>query len=79
VYFSSRESTACGDVHKQPELAARLRIIAERGRLYAGRIAEGIVFRLRALGGLHTMEDFAAVTGDGGSSPVRDRMPRGIE
>ena len=51
-----------GDVVKQPELAATLRAIAQKGRdaFYTGPVAEDMVATLRGLGGLHTLEDFAA-------------------
>ncbi|TIS48489.1 MAG: gamma-glutamyltransferase, partial [Mesorhizobium sp.] len=41
-------------------------IIAKRGRagFYEGAVAEDIVGRLRQLGGLHTLDDFAATKGD---------------
>ena len=46
--------------HKQPELAETLRIIAKKGRdgFYKGDVAKDMVDKLRAVGGLHTMEDF---------------------
>ena len=55
-----------GDLHVQPELAATLRVIASRGRdgFYTASVAEDMVSHLRALGGLHTLEDFAATRGE---------------
>jgi len=54
-----------GERHRQPELAATLREIAARGRdgFYSGWVAEDIVGRLRELGGLHTLDDFAETAG----------------
>ncbi len=53
---------AAGDVITQPELAQTLRVIADNGPagFYTGAVAQDIVDTLRPLGGLHTMEDFAA-------------------
>src|ERR1700736_1808990 len=53
-----------GDVIKQPELGLTLRAIAKSGRdaFYKGAIAEDMVETLREIGGLHTLEDFAAHT-----------------
>lgn len=46
----------------QPALAATLRRIAREGRrgFYEGPVAADMVSRLRALGGLHTLDDFDA-------------------
>jgi gamma-glutamyltranspeptidase/glutathione hydrolase len=53
-----------GDVIRQPELGKTLRAIAKDGRdaFYTGAIAEDVVETLRSIGGLHTLEDFAAHT-----------------
>ena len=53
-----------GDVIHQPELGKTLRAIAKHGRdaFYKGAIAEDMVETLRGIGGLHTLEDFAAHT-----------------
>jgi len=51
-----------GDVIRQPELGQTLRAIAKDGpaAFYSGPIAEDMVETLRSIGGLHTLEDFAA-------------------
>src|SRR5438552_6430020 len=51
-----------GDVIRQPELGKTLRAIAKDGRdaFYKGAIAEDMVETLRGIGGLHTLDDFAA-------------------
>ena len=51
-----------GDVIHQPELGKTLRAIAKNGRdaFYKGAIAEDMVETLRGIGGLHTLDDFAA-------------------
>ncbi len=50
-----------GEVMRSPALARTLRTIAEKGRdgFYTGAVAEDVVATLRAMGGLHTLEDFA--------------------
>jgi gamma-glutamyltranspeptidase / glutathione hydrolase len=55
---------AVGDVIYQPELGKTLRAIAKNGRdaFYSGAIAQDMVDTLRGIGGLHTMDDFAAHT-----------------
>ena len=51
-----------GEVMRFPALAETLKIVAREGRegLYAGAVAQDIVGELNALGGLHTLDDFAA-------------------
>jgi len=62
IFLPGGRAPRAGERHRQPELAATLRRIAEAGRdgFYTGPVAEDLVGRLRALGGLHTLDDFAA-------------------
>jgi gamma-glutamyltranspeptidase/glutathione hydrolase len=55
-----------GTLHRQPELADTMELIARNGRdaFYTGRVAEDIVNHLRELGGLHTLQDFAEAKGE---------------
>jgi gamma-glutamyltranspeptidase/glutathione hydrolase len=55
------KAPAIGTMFKQPRLAATLKKIGREGRdaFYLGEVAEDIVARLRAMGGLHTLDDFA--------------------
>ncbi len=55
-----------GQLHRQPRLAATLETIAREGRagFYTGPVAADMVDSLRALGGLHTLDDFAAARAD---------------
>lgn len=66
IFLPGGKSPAPGTVHVQAELARTLRLIADKGRagFYEGEVAEDIVSRLRALGGLHTLQDFAATEGN---------------
>ena len=56
------EVPGVGDVLKFPALAATLKRVAREGRkaFYEGPVAQDMVRKLNALGGLHTLEDFAA-------------------
>ena len=61
-YLKDGEAPREGDMLRFPALAATLRRIAEHGArgFYEGGVAADMVATLRALGGLHTEEDFAA-------------------
>jgi len=79
IFLRHGAAPKAGDLHVQPELAATLRLIASEGRdaFYAGPVAADMVSHLRALGGLHTLDDFAATKGDY-VAPVSTRY-RGYE
>ncbi|MDH3579834.1 MAG: gamma-glutamyltransferase [Hyphomicrobiales bacterium] len=57
---------AVGSLHRQPELAKTLQTVADNGRdaFYTGAIAQDMVDYLQSKGGVHTLEDFAAVKGE---------------
>ncbi|WP_460450885.1 gamma-glutamyltransferase [Alsobacter sp. SYSU BS001988] len=63
-YLPGGQAPEVGDRRAQPALGATLRAVARHGRaaFYEGPVAEEIVATLRAQGGLHTLEDFAAQT-----------------
>ncbi|MCJ8150307.1 MULTISPECIES: gamma-glutamyltransferase [Shinella] len=66
IFLPKGRAPRIGEVHHQPELAATLRRIAAEGRdgFYTGAVADDMVSYLRALGGLHTLEDFSDARGD---------------
>lgn len=66
MFLDGGKPLKAGDVHRQPELAESLRLIAAKGRagFYEGPVAEDLVGRLRELGGLHTLDDFTSTRGD---------------
>ena len=66
IFLPQGRAPRIGEMHRQPELAATFRRIAAEGRdgFYRGPVAEDMVERLRSLGGLHTLEDFANAEGE---------------
>lgn len=65
IYLRDGKAPAEGSKYQLPELAASLEKLATGGRdaFYQGEIAEDIVNHLNSLGGLHTLDDFAAARG----------------
>ena len=62
AYLVDGKAPLAGTVHRQPDLARTLRIIAERGRdgFYQGEIAAEIVRYSESQGGLLALEDLAS-------------------
>lgn len=62
LFMPDGRTPSVGARHRQPALAQTLARIARDGRdgFYTGAVAEDIVAKLRRLGGLHTLDDFAA-------------------
>lgn len=60
-FLPGGQAPAVGDIFRQPGLAETLRMIARHGAkaFYEGPVALDMVATLRAMGGLHTEEDFA--------------------
>lgn len=66
LFLPGGAAPAPGARHRQPQLAETLRRIAREGAagFYEGAVAEDMVERLRAAGGVHRMEDFAQARGN---------------
>ena len=66
VFLANGKTLSTGQMHRQPKLAATLKKIGKTGRevFYTGEVAEDIVSYLQSLGGLHTLDDFAAASGE---------------
>lgn len=66
LYLPSGAAPAIGAKWLSPALGSTLRAVAQKGRagFYEGDVAEKMVTTLRAKGGLHTLEDFAATRAD---------------
>ncbi len=75
AYLPGGTPPEAGDVLRLPALARTLKAIADRGRaaFYEGPVAAEMVATLRAEGGVHTAEDFAAAGGRY-VTPVRTRF-----
>ena len=65
-YLKDDRPYALGEIFRQPGQAEVFRRIAAEGAagFYAGEVAEDMVASLRAVGGQHTPDDFAAMTPD---------------
>lgn len=61
-YLNGGRPLETGDIFRAPGQAEVLRRIAREGRagFYAGEVAEDMVRTLKAVGGTHTLDDFAA-------------------
>jgi gamma-glutamyltranspeptidase/glutathione hydrolase len=66
IYLNNGKPPAAGTVWRLPKLAATLKAIAKHGRaaFYEGELAEQMAESLRAAGGLHEADDFAATSGN---------------
>ena len=71
-YLKDGAPYGIGQIFRAPGTAEVLRRIAREGRagFYEGEVAEDLVASLRALGGVHTAQDFAATRADW-ATPVR--------
>ena len=78
-YLLDGKAPSAGQVFRAPGQAEVLRRIAARGRtaFYEGEVAEDMVAALRAMGGVHTLDDFAATACDYGD-PVSGTY-KGVE
>lgn len=62
LFLHHGRAPATGTLHRQPRMAETLRAIARHGHagFYQGWVADDIISRLHAAGGLHTLDDLAA-------------------
>src|SRR5947209_11655486 len=66
IFLPDGNVPGIGTIHRQLQLAETLEAIATIGEraFYEGRIAADMVDYLRSIGGLHTLDDFAATRGE---------------
>ncbi len=86
-YLNGGRAPAVGEMFRHHEQAEILRRIGREGRpaFYEGEIAEDMVSSLNALGGVHTLDDFAAtqcdyttpITGTYGNVDLVEHPPNG--
>lgn len=74
VMLPGGRAPSAGAVHRQQALGDTLELIGREGRagFYSGRVAEDMVQALRALGGTHSLDDFATARGEW-VEPIRTR------
>ncbi len=74
AYLKDGRAPRAGEVWRFPQLAATLKRIAREGRagFYEGPVAQDMVECLRALGGTHSLQDFAAAEPEY-VTPIRSR------
>ena len=87
IYLPGGQIPKTGEIFKAPGQAEVLRRIAAQGRsgFYEGEVADDLITSLRALGGLHTLDDLAAtqatwdepVSGTYGDVTLLEHPPNG--
>lgn len=62
LFLPNNQYLKAGEIHYQPKLAETFMNIVENGRkgFYEGFVAKDMVNKLNSMGGLHTLDDFAA-------------------
>ncbi|MCX7302631.1 MAG: gamma-glutamyltransferase family protein [Rhodobacterales bacterium] len=72
VYLLNGQTPKTGQIFRAPRQAEVLRRVATQGRagFYEGEVAADMVTSLQALGGTHTLDDFAATACDYGTPVV---------
>lgn len=65
-FLTGGQAPPLGAVYRNPAQAKALRLIAEQGPagFYQGAVADDMVAALTAMGGVHTLEDFAGTTAE---------------
>jgi gamma-glutamyltranspeptidase/glutathione hydrolase len=63
VFLKEGKAYKVGETHYQPQLASTLKKIIKYGKngFYEGEVAEDMVYKLKKIGGTHTLEDFKSL------------------